>query len=87
MAFEAKAAVAAIKAVETLISLAQEFDLHPNQIKKWRELLPDGASFVFGEAAKSEPEPRIDVKTPHAKVGELNGCAKRVRAQTVLQAP
>ena len=26
---------------------------------------------MFGEALKAEPEPTIDVKTLHAKIGEL----------------
>jgi len=26
---------------------------------------------VFGEAAKTDPEPNIDLKTLHAKIGEL----------------
>ena len=26
---------------------------------------------MFGEAPKAEPEPAIDVKTLHAKIGEL----------------
>ena len=33
-AFKAKAAVSAIKGEKTLIELAQEFDVHPNQIKR-----------------------------------------------------
>lgn len=31
----------------------------------------EGATGVFGEAARSEPEPTIDVKTLYAKIGEL----------------
>lgn len=70
-AFKAKVAVAAIKGEKTLIELAQDFDVHPNQIKQWRDQLLEGATGVFGEAAKAEPEPTIDVKTLHAKIGEL----------------
>ena len=70
-AFKAKVAVAAIKGEKTLIELAQDFDVHPNQIKQWRDQLLEGATGVFGDAVKAEPEPAIDVKTLHAKIGEL----------------
>ena len=70
-AFKAKAAVSAIKGETTLIELAQEFDVHPNQIKQWREQLLEDATGVFGAPAKVELEPRVDVKTLHAKIGEL----------------
>lgn len=70
-AFKAKVAVAAIKGEKTMIELAQEFDLHPNQIKQWRDQLLEGATAIFGESLKGEPEPIIDVKTLHAKIGEL----------------
>ncbi len=70
-AFKAKVAVAAIKGEKTLIELAQDFDVHPNQIKHWRDQLLEGATGVFGEAPKATPEPVIDVKTLHAKIGEL----------------
>jgi transposase len=33
--------------------------------------LLEGATGVFGEAPKAEPEPTIDVKILHAKIGEL----------------
>ncbi len=70
-AFKAKVAVAAIKGERTLIELAQEFDVHPNQIKQWRDQLLEGATGFFGEAPKAEQVPVIDVKTLHAKIGEL----------------
>jgi transposase-like protein len=70
-AFKAKVAVAAIKGERTLAELAQLFDVHPNQIAQWRTQLLDGASGVFGEAAKTEAAPALDVKTLHAKIGEL----------------
>jgi transposase-like protein len=68
--FKAKVTLAAIKIEKTLAELAQQFDVHPNQITQWRSLL-EGAAGVFGSEAKSEPAgPAIDVKTLHAKIGE-----------------
>ena len=70
-AFKAKVALAAIKGEKTLAELAQQFDVHPNQITQWRAQLLDGASGVFGADAKAEPATAVDVKTLHAKIGEL----------------
>jgi len=70
-AFKAKVALAAIKGEKTKIDLAQEFDLHPNQIKQWRDQLLEGVTGIFGEAGKAETAPVIDVKSLHAKIGEL----------------
>ena len=70
-AFRVKVAMAALKGDRTLSELAKAFDVHPNQIKQWRDQLLEGATGVFGEAPKAEPEPIIDVKTLHAKIGEL----------------
>jgi transposase len=42
-----------------------------NQIKQWRDQLLEGATGVFGDGPKAEAEPAIDVKTLHAKIGEL----------------
>ena len=70
-AFKAKVALAAIKGERTLAELAQQFDVHPNQITQWRTQLLEGASGIFGAVAAPEPAPAVDVKTLHAKLGEL----------------
>lgn len=71
-AFRAKVALAAVKGEKTLAELAQQFDVHPNQITSWKAQLLDGAAGVFGTDARSETSaPTIDVKTLHAKIGEL----------------
>jgi transposase len=53
-AIKAKVAVAAIKGEKTLIQLAQDFDVHPNQIKQWRDQLLEGATGVFGDSLKAD---------------------------------
>jgi transposase len=71
-AFKAKVALAAVKGDKTLAELAQQFDVHPNQITQWKAQLLDGAAGVFGPEPKARPDaPRVDVKTLHAKIGEL----------------
>ena len=69
--FKAKVALAAIKGDRTITQLAEYFDVHPNQITTWKAQLEGAASGVFGSRGTAPAEPAVDVKTLHAKIGEL----------------
>ena len=68
-AFKAKVALASIKGDKTLVELSEHFDVHANQITQWKNQLLERAEVAFD--ASGPKEPPIDVKTLHAKIGEL----------------
>jgi transposase len=71
-AFKAKVALAAVKGEMTLAQLAEHFDVHPNQITQWKGQLQEGAADIFGPGGANGPAPpAVDVKSFHAKIGEL----------------
>ena len=60
-------ALAAIKGEKTLADLAQQYDVHPNQITAWKAQLLDGAAGLFGGGGAAETAPAVDLKVLHAK--------------------
>ena len=66
-ALKAKVALAALREDKTLVELAKQYELHPNQITEWKRQLVERASEVFSRATTSPP---IDLKPLHAKIGQ-----------------
>ena len=60
-AFKAKVALAAIKGDRTLVQLAEQFDVHPNQITSWKAQLEGGAADVFRPRRSAQKRPLITV--------------------------
>ena len=67
--FKGQVAIAALKGDKTLAELAQQFDVHPNQITDWKTQLMERSAQVFGDSSIKAIEP--DIKTLHAKIGQL----------------
>jgi len=68
-AFKAKVALEAIKGDQTIVELAERFQVHPNQITEWKKQLMERADEVFSRDKKAEAGP--DIKELHAKIGQL----------------
>ena len=70
-AFKAKVALAAIRGERTLAQLAEQYDLHANQIQDWKKKLTASAEGVFGEnAAQAEAVDKDQDKLLN-KIGQL----------------
>ena len=70
--FKAKVALAALKGEKTLAELAEQFDIHPNQITDWKTQLVKQSEAVF----LTKTELREADKGPtrqelQSKIGEL----------------
>jgi len=56
----------------TLAQIAEQFDVHPNQVTSWKAQLEGSAAAVFGPGSgNATAAPTVDVKSLHAKIGEL----------------
>jgi transposase-like protein len=69
--FKAKVAVAAVKGDRTLAELAEQFDVHPNQIQDWKLRVMCGAEQLFENGRRGKKEAETEVKELHAKIGQL----------------
>lgn len=69
--FKAKVALAAIKGEKTLAELAEQYDIHQNQIQDWKKQLLEQADTVFGSSHERKVTEESQLKTLHAKIGEL----------------
>ena len=47
--FKAKVAVQVLKGEETIAQLVSGFEVHANQIRKWKNALAEGAADIFGD--------------------------------------
>jgi|ACQI01.1.fsa_nt_gi transposase-like protein len=71
-AFKAKVALAAIQGNKTIAQIASQFEIHPNQVSKWKKIALDNLESLFsGNCSAFDKEAEKTIKELHAKIGEL----------------
>ena len=70
--FKAKVALEAVKGIKTLSELASKYEVHPNQIRKWKQQLLDQISdlFVDKRRRKSNDDEKLKEQL-YQQIGQL----------------
>jgi transposase-like protein len=70
--FKAKVALEALKGIKTISQIADDFEIHSNQVTTWKAELRKNIASIFETSKKEEaPDPCEDVEALQAKIGEL----------------
>jgi transposase-like protein len=69
--FKTKVAIEALQEKLTKQELAQKYQLHPNQIQKWKREFLDNADQVFESDNASKKDPEKEQQKLYEKIGQL----------------
>jgi len=72
-AFKAKVGLEALKEIKTAQEIAQEFDVHPQQVSDWKRQVQENLPKTFEQVGKKRKKEDFEVERDklHSKIGQL----------------
>ena len=69
--FKGRIALATLKGDKTLAELAEQFDVHLNQITHWKKQFVGSAENIFGKGGRLAEDSEHRIQELHSKIGQL----------------
>ena len=69
--FRPKVAIETLKERYSLSELAEHFELHPNQVSRWKQEFLEKSKDVFDKKTSKPDQAPIDIEKLYAKIGQL----------------
>ena len=70
--FKARVALEAVKGIKSMYELASEYEVHPNQISKWKKQVLEELPGIFSDRRKREADGEEELKARlYQQIGQL----------------